>query len=64
MNLQAAKVRWPGLFDGVDSTTEDWILDQMHIVNNLWMILLSFSCYYGIYISILIWFIYIGVFIL
>ncbi|GAU39481.1 hypothetical protein TSUD_159130, partial [Trifolium subterraneum] len=28
----AAKVRWPSLFDGVDSTTEDWIVDQMHIV--------------------------------
>ncbi|CAJ2671245.1 unnamed protein product [Trifolium pratense] len=30
--LKAAKVRWPSLFDGVDSTTEDWIIDQMHIV--------------------------------
>jgi len=30
--LQAAKVRWPGLFDGVDSVTEDWIVDQMHTV--------------------------------
>lgn len=30
--LKAAKVRWPGLFDGVDSATEDWIVDQMHIV--------------------------------
>ncbi|WJX82972.1 hypothetical protein P8452_65670 [Trifolium repens] len=30
--LKAAKVRWPSLFDGVDSTTEDWIVDQMHIV--------------------------------
>ncbi|KHN29347.1 hypothetical protein glysoja_005071 [Glycine soja] len=28
----AAKVRWPGLFDGVDSATEDWIIDQMHTV--------------------------------
>nr|XP_012569181.1 uncharacterized protein LOC101510342 isoform X1 [Cicer arietinum]XP_027188833.1 uncharacterized protein LOC101510342 isoform X2 [Cicer arietinum] len=32
--LKAAKVRWPGLFDGIDSATEDWIVDQMHIVNN------------------------------
>ncbi|KAF8028517.1 hypothetical protein BT93_E1211 [Corymbia citriodora subsp. variegata] len=30
--VKAAKVRWPGLFDGVDSATEDWIVDQMHIV--------------------------------
>ncbi|KAK2415742.1 ribosomal RNA small subunit methyltransferase G [Trifolium repens] len=30
--LKAAKVRWPSLFDGVDSTTENWIVDQMHIV--------------------------------
>ncbi|XP_027349086.1 uncharacterized protein LOC113860776 isoform X5 [Abrus precatorius] len=30
--LKAAKVRWPGLFDGVDSATEDWIVDQMHTV--------------------------------
>ncbi|KAK2361983.1 ribosomal RNA small subunit methyltransferase G [Trifolium repens] len=30
--LKAAKVRWPSLFDGVDSTTQDWIVDQMHIV--------------------------------
>ncbi|KAG2404305.1 uncharacterized protein HKW66_Vig0112270 [Vigna angularis] len=30
--VKAAKVRWPGLFDGVDSATEDWIIDQMHTV--------------------------------
>ncbi|GLT62479.1 hypothetical protein SLA2020_351160 [Shorea laevis] len=30
--VKAAKVRWPSLFDGVDSTTEDWIVDQMHTV--------------------------------
>ncbi|KAF5731743.1 hypothetical protein HS088_TW18G00428 [Tripterygium wilfordii] len=30
--VKAAKVRWPGLFNGVDSTLEDWIVDQMHIV--------------------------------
>lgn len=30
--LKAAKVRWPVLFDGVDSTIEDWIVDQMHTV--------------------------------
>ncbi|XWS35799.1 hypothetical protein CRYUN_Cryun20dG0026900 [Craigia yunnanensis] len=30
--VKAAKVRWPGLFDGVDSIVEDWIVDQMHIV--------------------------------
>ncbi|KAE7999482.1 hypothetical protein FH972_003906 [Carpinus fangiana] len=29
---RAAKVRWPALFDGVDSTTEGWIVDQMYIV--------------------------------
>ncbi|KAK3028776.1 hypothetical protein RJ639_037997 [Escallonia herrerae] len=30
--VKAAKVRWPGLFDSVDSSMEDWIVDQMHIV--------------------------------
>ncbi|XP_021748098.1 uncharacterized protein LOC110713954 [Chenopodium quinoa] len=30
--LKAAKVRWPTLFDGVDSALEDWIVDQMIIV--------------------------------
>jgi hypothetical protein len=33
-------VRWPSLFDGVDSTTENWIVDQMHIVNTLFIIYL------------------------
>ncbi|RZB93911.1 hypothetical protein D0Y65_025288 [Glycine soja] len=27
--LKAAKLRWPPLFDGVDSTIKDWIVDQM-----------------------------------
>ncbi|GAA0145960.1 hypothetical protein Leryth_013163 [Lithospermum erythrorhizon] len=30
--LKAAKVRWPTLFHKVDSSLEDWIVDQMHIV--------------------------------
>ncbi|OVA14284.1 hypothetical protein BVC80_9027g45 [Macleaya cordata] len=30
--VKAAKIRWPSLFDGVDSALEDWILDQMHVV--------------------------------
>ncbi|CAA0820765.1 Unknown protein [Striga hermonthica] len=30
--VKAAKVRWPNLFNGVDSSIEDWIVDQMHIV--------------------------------
>ncbi|XP_010326971.1 uncharacterized protein [Solanum lycopersicum] len=30
--LKAAKVRWPSLFNGVDSSLEDWIVDQMHVV--------------------------------
>ncbi|KAK9121295.1 hypothetical protein Syun_018912 [Stephania yunnanensis] len=30
--VKAAKIRWPNLFDGVDSATEDWIFDQMHVV--------------------------------
>ncbi|CAI9764853.1 unnamed protein product [Fraxinus pennsylvanica] len=30
--VKAAKVRWPSLFDGVNSALEDWIVDQMHIV--------------------------------
>lgn len=29
---QAAKVRWPSLFTSVDSATEDWIVEKMHIV--------------------------------
>ncbi|GMN44948.1 hypothetical protein TIFTF001_014138 [Ficus carica] len=30
--VKAAKVRWPDLFVDVDSTFEDWIVDQMYIV--------------------------------
>ncbi|OAY62273.1 uncharacterized protein LOC110615330 [Manihot esculenta] len=30
--VKAAKVRWPDLFDAVDSTLEEWIVDQMFIV--------------------------------
>ncbi|KAG5579581.1 hypothetical protein H5410_050208 [Solanum commersonii] len=30
--VKAAKVRWPSLFNGVDSSLEDWIVDQMHVV--------------------------------
>nr|GEV41340.1 hypothetical protein [Tanacetum cinerariifolium] len=30
--VKAAKVRWPELFLTVDSSLEDWIVDQMHIV--------------------------------
>nr|XP_043619555.1 uncharacterized protein LOC122591355 [Erigeron canadensis] len=30
--LKAAKVRWPELFTTVDSSMEDWIVDQMHTV--------------------------------
>ncbi|RAL48937.1 hypothetical protein DM860_001257 [Cuscuta australis] len=30
--LKAAKVRWPSLFETVDSSLEGWIVDQMHIV--------------------------------
>ncbi|CAN0824900.1 hypothetical protein LINGRAPRIM_LOCUS1841 [Linum grandiflorum] len=30
--VKAAKVRWPVLFTGVDSATEDWIVAQMHTV--------------------------------
>ena len=26
-------MRWPVLFDTVDSTLQDWIVDQMHIVS-------------------------------
>lgn len=28
-DLQAAKLRWPDLFGSVDSSTEDWIVEQM-----------------------------------
>lgn len=35
IHLQAAKLRWPELFDNVDSSLEDWIVDQMHIVRLL-----------------------------
>lgn len=30
--VKAAKVRWPNLFEDVDSTLVDWIVDQMHVV--------------------------------
>ncbi|XP_047959160.1 uncharacterized protein LOC125204520 isoform X2 [Salvia hispanica] len=30
--VKAAKVRWPNLFNGVDSQLEDWIVDQMHTI--------------------------------
>ncbi|KAB1214351.1 hypothetical protein CJ030_MR5G000850 [Morella rubra] len=30
--IKAAKVRWPALFECVDSTTENWIVEQMYIV--------------------------------
>ncbi|PIN18592.1 hypothetical protein CDL12_08746 [Handroanthus impetiginosus] len=30
--VKAAKVRWQNLFNGVESSLEDWIVDQMHIV--------------------------------
>ncbi|XP_042477870.1 uncharacterized protein LOC122059247 isoform X1 [Macadamia integrifolia] len=30
--FKAAKLRWPHLFDSVDSATESWIIDQMHVV--------------------------------
>ncbi|KAJ4843633.1 hypothetical protein Tsubulata_020147 [Turnera subulata] len=30
--VKAAKVRWPGLFDAVDSSLENWVVDQMYIV--------------------------------
>ncbi|KAI3444524.1 hypothetical protein Pfo_001189 [Paulownia fortunei] len=30
--VKAAKVRWPSLFNGVESSLEGWIVDQMHIV--------------------------------
>ncbi|KZV35317.1 hypothetical protein F511_40643 [Dorcoceras hygrometricum] len=30
--VKAAKVRWPSLFEAVDSSLEGWIVDQMYIV--------------------------------
>ncbi|XP_004306764.1 PREDICTED: uncharacterized protein LOC101294106 [Fragaria vesca subsp. vesca] len=30
--VKAAKVRWPALFNGVDSALENWVVDQMHVV--------------------------------
>ncbi|XP_047338236.1 uncharacterized protein LOC124941903 [Impatiens glandulifera] len=30
--VKAAKVRWPSLFEQVDSALEDWIVEQMYIV--------------------------------
>eukprot|EP00262_Sarcandra_glabra_P010092 TRINITY_DN24985_c0_g1_i1.p1 TRINITY_DN24985_c0_g1~~TRINITY_DN24985_c0_g1_i1.p1 ORF type:complete len:269 (+),score=61.22 TRINITY_DN24985_c0_g1_i1:63-869(+) len=30
--LEAAKLRWPPLFDQVDSAMEGWIIDQMHVL--------------------------------
>ncbi|CAJ2633308.1 unnamed protein product [Trifolium pratense] len=43
-DLYAAKLRWPTLFDNVDSATEDWIVEQMITVNNL--IMASFVLFY------------------
>ena len=44
----AARVRWPALFDGVDSTTEDWIVDQMYKVSELLCFYL-FICAFNLY---------------
>lgn len=41
--FQAAKVRWPSLFNGVDSSLEDWIVDQMHVVKFFIFVLSSLS---------------------
>ncbi|PIA34241.1 hypothetical protein AQUCO_03800080v1 [Aquilegia coerulea] len=30
--VKAAKIRWPSLFNGVESSLEEWIVDQMHVV--------------------------------
>ncbi|XP_068639916.1 uncharacterized protein [Aristolochia californica] len=30
--VKAAKIRWPHLFESVDSAMENWIVDQMHVV--------------------------------
>jgi hypothetical protein len=37
-------LRWSALFDSVDSTTEDWIAEQMITVNNL--IMVTFVLFY------------------
>ena len=50
--LQAARVRWPALFDGVDSTTEDWIVDQMYKVSELlcfYLFIYLFICAFNLY---------------
>ncbi|XP_077241952.1 ribosomal RNA small subunit methyltransferase G isoform X2 [Tasmannia lanceolata] len=30
--LKASKIRWPALFNQVDSALEEWIIDQMHVL--------------------------------
>jgi hypothetical protein len=32
---QAAKVRWPWVFEQVDAAMEDWIVEQMYTVSLL-----------------------------
>ncbi|WJX55176.1 hypothetical protein P8452_40979 [Trifolium repens] len=44
LQIQAAKLRWSALFDSVDSTTGDWITEQMITINNL--ILVTFVLFY------------------
>lgn len=36
---QVVRVRWFGLFVGVDLVLEEWIVDQMYIVNLLFLLL-------------------------
>lgn len=42
-------MRWPSLFNGLDPSLEDWIVDQMHIV--------MFSCLFCHHFSKLLGFI-------
>lgn len=39
-------MRWPSLFDGVDSAMEDWIVDQMYKVSllSIPLVILRFIC--------------------
>lgn len=33
---QAAKVRWPWVFEQVDAAMEEWIVEQMYTVSPFW----------------------------
>lgn len=45
-------MRWPNLFEGVDSSTEEWIVDQMYIVSTAIIYLIKAQMLFWSYIVI------------